>query len=45
MFYDIPGCSLIIYYKHIFAGQLPGHSDIEQRYVDYNRRFIEQPNY
>ena len=37
--------SHFIYYTHIFAGQLPGHSDIEQTYVDYNRRFIEQPNY
>lgn len=37
--------SNFIYYNHIFAGQLPGHSDIEQTYVDYNRRFIEQPNY
>jgi hypothetical protein len=37
--------SNFIYYTHIFAGQLPGHSDIEQTYVDYNRRFIEQPNY
>ena len=37
--------STFIYYKHIFAGQKPGHSDIEHRYVDYNRRFIEQSNY
>ena len=37
--------SNFIYYQHIFAGQRPGHSDIEQTYVDYNRRFIEQPNY
>ena len=37
--------SNFIYYTHIFAGQRPGHSDIEQTYVDYNRRFIEQPNY
>jgi GR25 family glycosyltransferase involved in LPS biosynthesis len=37
--------SNFIYYTHIFAGQLPGHSDIEQTYVDYNRRFIEQLNY
>lgn len=37
--------SNFIYYQHIFAGQRPGHSDIEHTYVDYNRRFIEQPNY
>lgn len=37
--------SNFIYYQHIFAGQRPGHSDIEQTYVDYNRRFIEQPKY
>jgi len=31
------------YYKDIFAGQLIGWSNIEQRYVDYNDRFIKQP--
>jgi hypothetical protein len=30
------------YYKYIFAGQLVGWSNIEQRYVDYNDRFIKQ---
>jgi hypothetical protein len=33
------------YFKHIFAGQLPGYSDIEKRDVDYNKRFTEQNNY
>lgn len=33
------------YFKHIFAGQLPGYSDIEKREVDYNKRFTEQNNY
>lgn len=33
------------YFKHIFAGQLPGYSDIEKRNVDYNKRFVEQNNY
>ena len=33
------------YYKYIYAGQLVGYSDIEQRMVDYNQRFLLQPNY
>lgn len=30
------------YYKHIFAGQLPGYSSIENKEVNYNLRFIQQ---
>jgi hypothetical protein len=30
------------YYKDIFAGQLVGWSNIENRMVDYNDRFIKQ---
>lgn len=30
------------YYSGIFAGQLPGWSDIEGRIVDYNDRFLKQ---
>ena len=30
------------YYRHIFAGQLPGYSSIENRLVDYNERFVNQ---
>jgi GR25 family glycosyltransferase involved in LPS biosynthesis len=30
------------YYNHIFAGQLPGWSDLEKRIVNYNERFIQQ---
>jgi len=30
------------YYKNIFAGQLVGYSNIENRYVNYNDRFIKQ---
>ena len=33
------------YFKYIFAGQLPGYSDIENRVVDYNKRFTEQNYY
>jgi GR25 family glycosyltransferase involved in LPS biosynthesis len=33
------------YFNHIFAGQLPGYSDIEETNVNYNKRFIEQNNY
>ena len=33
------------YYKYIYAGQLVGYSDIEERMVDYNQRFLLQPNY
>tara|TARA_B110000259_G_scaffold164860_1_gene191239 strand:+ start:1609 stop:2229 length:621 start_codon:yes stop_codon:yes gene_type:complete len=31
-----------IYYNKIFGGQLPGFSNIENKKVDYNQRFIEQ---
>jgi len=31
------------YYGKVFAGQLPGWSDIESRFVDYNDRFRKQP--
>ena len=30
------------YYKHIFAGQRPGWSDLEKSHVNYNRRFLDQ---
>ena len=30
------------YYSSIFGGQLPGWSDIENRFVDYNERFLRQ---
>ena len=33
-----------IYFHEIFAGQLPGYSDIENRTVDYNEDFINQIN-
>jgi GR25 family glycosyltransferase involved in LPS biosynthesis len=33
------------YYKHIYAGQLVGYSDVEKRMVDYNDRFLMQPHY
>jgi GR25 family glycosyltransferase involved in LPS biosynthesis len=32
------------YYNYIFAGQLPGWSDLEKRFVNYNNRFIMQGN-
>ena len=31
------------YYQDIFAGQLPGWSNIENRMTNYNERFIKQP--
>jgi GR25 family glycosyltransferase involved in LPS biosynthesis len=34
-----------LYYNKIFAGQLPGYSDIEQKNVNYNKRFLEQLYY
>lgn len=37
--------SNFIYYEHIYGGQLQSYSDIEQRIVDYNKRFIEQYMY
>lgn len=30
------------YYNSIFAGQLPGYSDIERKPVNYNKRFVDQ---
>lgn len=30
------------YFKHVFAGQLVGYSDIEKRFVNYNQRFVNQ---
>lgn len=30
------------YFKKIYAGQLPGYSDIEKRPVNYNQRFVIQ---
>jgi len=30
------------YYKHVFAGQLVGYSDIEKRNINYNHRFSIQ---
>tara|TARA_B100000900_G_C20555768_1_gene706746 strand:+ start:716 stop:1330 length:615 start_codon:yes stop_codon:yes gene_type:complete len=30
------------YYKHIYAGQLVGFSNIEKRFVNYNERYIKQ---
>ena len=32
--------SNFIYYHEIFAGQKPGYSDIEKKYVDYNQQFF-----
>lgn len=34
-----------IYYYIPFAGQIPSYSDIEKRYTDYNKRFLEQIYY
>tara|TARA_Y100000768_G_C23989017_1_gene690874 strand:- start:4844 stop:5479 length:636 start_codon:yes stop_codon:yes gene_type:complete len=31
-----------LYYKEIFAGQLPGYSDVQNKSVNYNDRFIKQ---
>jgi len=36
---------VFLYYKDIFAGQLPGYSDIGKRMVNNNARFINQINY
>lgn len=33
------------YYNNIFAGQLPGYSNIEKRHVNYNERFLQQNRY
>lgn len=33
------------YYKHIFAGQRPGWSDLEKSHVNYNDRFLTQNKY
>ena len=32
------------YYKDVYAGQLVGYSNIENKYVDYNKRFLHQMN-
>ena len=37
--------NIFLYYKNIFAGQLPGDSDIEKREVNYNKRFVTQNRY
>ncbi len=34
-----------VYYKKIFAGQLPSYSDIEKQFTDYNQRFLDQLKY
>ena len=34
-----------IYYHIPFAGQLPNYSDIEKKYTNYNKRFLEQIYY
>ena len=34
-----------LYYKDIFAGQIPNYSNIENKIVDYMERFINQPKY
>ena len=31
-----------LYYKEIFAGQMPGYSDVENKLVNYNDRYIKQ---
>jgi len=33
------------YYQEVYAGQLVGWSDIEQRPVNYNQRFLQQTQY
>jgi glycosyl transferase family 25 len=33
------------YHNDVFAGQLPGYSDIEKRQVNYNQRFVMQNRY
>ena len=33
---------IFLYYKDIFAGQMPGYSDIEKKMVNYNGRFLKQ---
>jgi GR25 family glycosyltransferase involved in LPS biosynthesis len=33
------------YFEKLFAGQLPGFSNVEYRNVDYNQRFLLQNNY
>lgn len=39
-FYDI-----WLYFNDVFAGQLPGYSNIEKRNTNYNKRFLEQYKY
>ena len=36
---------IFLYYQHVFAGQLPGISDIENRVTNYNRRFLLQSKF
>lgn len=33
---------IFCYYKYIYAGQLVGYSNIENKHVDYNERFLRQ---
>jgi hypothetical protein len=33
---------VFLYYKDVFGGQIPGFSDIENKIVDYNSRFLQQ---
>jgi len=37
--------SNFIYYSKIYGGQLPCYSDIENKVVDYNQRFLDQLKY
>lgn len=37
--------SNFVYYKDVFAGQMPGYSDIEKRNVNYNSRFLDQTKF
>ena len=34
--------SNFIYFNKIYAGQLEGYSDIEQKNINYNQRFLNQ---
>jgi len=37
--------NIFLYYKFVFAGQMPGYSDIEKRVTNYNGRFLNQSLY
>jgi len=37
--------SNFLYYKDIYGGQLPSYSDIENKIVNYNKRFLKQIYY